>query len=572
MKTKPDKPIWVADCETDPFLHGRLPEPFIWGIYHGYDDGLYREFTGTGPAFVCGPDDLRILMDFLREQEIIIYAHNGGKFDWHFLSPYFEPDSKLLVIHGRLSRFTIGKCEFRDSFNLMPVALEQYNKMKFDYTKMEREHRAEHMDEIRTYLKSDCVNLWNMVHGFVESYGMHITQASAAMHFWQHKLKNPVPRSGPALYDKIKPYYFGGRVQCFEQGDFKIKAKSIDINSAYPYAMLSEHPYSIHHATVEGVPRKVQSKWGPLFFTVECVAHGCFPYRALNDSLYFPDDDITRIYDVTGWELLAALETDTVSELKIISHMAFNENRNFSEYVNHFWNLRKHFKAEGDKGGDFYAKIFLNALYGKFASDPRRFNIYTLKRGSELKNVIDNLGDHDTFRHFREWLIVVENIGGHGKGRFYNLATAASITGFVRAMLWRAIQKAKRPLYCDTDSIMAVDFSDDIVLSENLGDWEVENEYDRVIMGGKKLYAFHKAGQSMNQPGAWKVASKGARLTPNDLIRIAAGDTVTYKNIAPTFSAAKSKPTFIDRDIKSTATDIRFVPRRYDPMFKELDE
>lgn len=568
MKTTLDRPIWVVDSETDPFLHGHVPEPFIWGVYHGYDGGFYKEFLGSGAANTCTKFDIDELVDYLAKQEVIVYAHNGGKFDWHFLSHRFEPDSELLVINGRLARFTIGKCEFRDSFNLLPVALEQYNKMKFDYTKMKREHRAEYMPEIQEYLKSDCVNLWNMVTGFVENYGLHITQASAAMYFWQRKLKNPVPRSGPGLYETIKPYYYGGRVQCFEQGDFKVKAKSIDINSAYPFAMLSQHPYSLEYSEIEGKPTKTKKKWGPMFFSVECIARGCFPYRGTNGSLYFPEDDVRRIYDVTGWELLAALDTGTIEDIKFLVHLDFHETKDFSEYVNHFWKLRQDFKFIGDKGGVFYCKIFLNALYGKFATDPRKYNNYTLRPASALASVIEGLGEQDTFKHFREWIIVAEHRGGHGKGRFYNLATAASITGFVRAMLWRAVCTADWPLYCDTDSITAVGFND-INLSADLGEWDIEFFYDRVIMAGKKLYAFHKDGKAMHNKKAWKVASKGAKLTYRDLIKIAAGEQITFLNDAPTFSASKLKPTFVERNIKSTASDIRIVPRRFDPMFKE---
>ena len=104
-------------------------------------------------------------------------------------------------------------------------------------------------------------------------------------------------------------------------------------------------------------------------------------------------------------------------------------------------------------------------------------------------------------------------------------------------------------------------------LGSELGQWEIEYEYDRVIMGGKKLYAFHHRGQSMTDAAAWKLASKGARLTHEDLIKIAAGKTVTYRSIAPTFSVAKSQPSFINRDIKQTAEDSRIVPPEHDPMF-----
>jgi hypothetical protein len=105
-----------------------------------------------------------------------------------------------------------------------------------------------------------------------------------------------------------------------------------------------------------------------------------------------------------------------------------------------------------------------------------------------------------------------------------------------------------------------------------LGQWEIENHYDRVVICGKKLYAMHKSGTPLNSDKSWKMASKGARLNFREMISIAAGETVHFENIAPTFSAMKREPTFVDRDIKATAQDIRFVPRRFDPMFKEDEQ
>jgi len=577
------RPIWVADSETDPFNLGIIPKPFIWGVYNGYGSGFYIEFTST--------DDF---VDYVAKRDIILYAHNGGKFDWHFISHRFVAGSDLLIINGRLSRFQIGRCEFRDSFNLMPVSLDQYQKEKIDYTKMHYLYREQHMPEIRTYLKSDCVNLWNMVQGFDETYGRHITQASAAMSFWQYRLNNKIPRSDAEFYDIIKPFYYGGRVQCFEYGDLAAPEgknfQSIDINSAYPFAMLSEHPYSIDYVRKDGKPRKNIKNWGPMLFTVECIARGCFPYRGTNKNLYFPADDVNRRYFVTGWEVMTALETETVEDLVILEHYDFDETQNFSEYVNHFWQARQDFKAAGDKGGEFYCKIFLNSLYGKFGMDIRKHKNYTLKPRGEIPQLIASLKDGETIQDFKEWAILAEQ-AALGKKRFYNLATAASITGYVRAMLWRAICGAERPLYCDTDSITAHGFGKNVRLSKELGAWEVEAVYDRAVICGKKLYAMHKVGdfaekikQKMrDDPNIrskreaiskveWKLASKGAKLDHEDLIRIAAGEKVQYNNIVPTFSMSKAKPTFVSREIKITASDIRTVPKGYDPKYAHLSD
>ena len=552
--SKTDAPLWVADSETDPFELGVIPEPFIWGLYNGT---TYYEFRETAE-----------FVDFVTKRRMLLYAHNGGKFDWHFLSPWFEPDAELLIINGRLARFKIGRCEFRDSFNLMPVALEQYQKKEFDYTKMHKNFRDQHMDEISEYLESDCVNLYNMVSGFERSYGRHITQASAAMHFWKYRLSNKVPRSSAEFYDIFRPFYYGGRVQCFQHGDFTTDAMSVDINSAYPYAMLAEHPYSLDYKVIEGEPKSDYKKWGPMFFTIECDSKGAFPYRGLNQKLYFPDDGERRIYRITGWELIAALETGTADKIKFLEYYEFAEVQDFSEYVSYFWNLRQDFKKKGDKGGEFYCKIFLNALYGKFGMDIRRHKQYTLKPKSEMSNLISGMMDGQTLQDFKEWIILAEQ-QAIGKRRFYNLATAASITGFVRSFLWRAINGATDVYYCDTDSITAKGFGPEVQIGKELGQWGIEHEYDRVIVCGKKLYAFHIKGKSFNQKSSWKLASKGARLTYSDLIQIASGEAVQFNNIVPTFSMSKSEPTFVRRVIRGTASDIRKVPRSVDPKYND---
>lgn len=552
---KKQAPFWAVDCESDPFAYGRIPEPFLWGVYDGGAD-LYWEF-----------ETVEEVVKHLRAHDVVAYAHNGGKFDWHFLSAYMDPEQPLLVINGRLAKFRIGLCEFRDSYTIMPIALSQYQKTKIEYWKLEKVVRAQHMEEIRAYLKSDCVNLWNLINGFEQEFGRHLTQASAAMRIWQRRSGRQAPRSGVAHYEQFRPYYYGGRVQCFQAGDFRTRAESVDIRSAYPAAMLQPHPISLDFVQGTGEPDFHPVEYGPCFFQVRGVARGAFPYRALNKMLYFPADDVARIYHVTGWELLAAIETKTVEDLEILSWTRFNETYSFEDYVNYFWNERKKAKAAGDKGRDHYCKIFLNGLYGKFAADPREYHNYRLAPISDLSKVVENQQD---FSFFREWLLVI-NEAKKERYQFYNIATAASITGLVRANLWRAILKADRPFYCDTDSITALGFKG-LDIGDELGQFGLEGEYDRVIVCGKKLYAFHKLGRPWDDSlelgqTNWKKATKGARLTAQELAAIAAGQRVEFRPEVPTFSVRTAQPRFTKRVLKITAADVTRVPIQFDPLF-----
>lgn len=57
-------------------------------------------------------DDTEEFIDFVSGQEIIVYAHNGGKFDRHFIIEKISHYEPLTIINGRLAKFKIGWWNF----------------------------------------------------------------------------------------------------------------------------------------------------------------------------------------------------------------------------------------------------------------------------------------------------------------------------------------------------------------------------------------------------------------------------------------------------------------------------
>ena len=96
--------IAVVDSETDPFKYGRVPAPFIWGYYNGNE---YHYFNTTYE-----------LVEFLKPRNEIIYAHNGGKFDWHFVLPYLEDGQEIIFMKG--GRGGLGNSNFATPTNQAP--------------------------------------------------------------------------------------------------------------------------------------------------------------------------------------------------------------------------------------------------------------------------------------------------------------------------------------------------------------------------------------------------------------------------------------------------------------------
>jgi hypothetical protein len=130
----------------------------------------------------------------------------------------------------------------------------------------------------------------------------------------------------------------------------------------------------------------------------------------------------------------------------------------------------------------------------------------------------------------------------------WNVATAASITGCVRARLMEAKHQCSGALYCDTDSLIAPACEAEKLIGEGLGCWELKARTGggkRVYVAGKKLYAFERGKDD------WMTASKGVRLSPEEIRIVAEGGEVTWRNPVPTYSIMRplSKPEFITRKI-----------------------
>lgn len=510
------KEIWAADCETDPFKEGRTEiKPFIWGCYNG---GEYREFSETGD-----------FVKFISERDAIVYAHNGGKFDWFFVLPWLEQFSDLMIINGRLAKFKIGNCEFRDSYNILPIPLAQYKKDDIDYAIMEKGERDKPKNRrlIQDYLRSDCVYLWELVTQFRDKYGGGLTLAGSALKFWLKMDKRKKPKTTQDFYARFAAYYYGGRVEVFRSGIINNNFTVIDINSAYPYAMKHLHPYGDSYAVSTVLP-DTDAYISRCFIELRAASLGAFPYRE-KTGLSFPSDGQLRLFFVTGWEYLAARDTGTLRDDEIISVIQFADSVRFDDYIDHFYAE----KSNSEKGSADYifAKLFLNSLYGKMAANPDHYKEFTV---CALRYI--DAAESDGYQ-FASLLTpdaaLMQRDLPDEKRHYLNVATAASITGFVRAYLWRAIKKCTGVIYCDTDSI-AAESTGDLKLSDTeLGAWDKEADCDFGAVAGKKLYAFRYIDGGKEK---WKTASKGARLTAEEIIQVAKGVPVIYNPIAPTFS------------------------------------
>ena len=540
--------IAVLDFETDPFDHLARERiaPFTACLYS----------EGFEPIVIWDENEGEFVARVISEieklpGEYIIYAHNGGKFDFLFLI------SKLrgrVSFKGRgLMSARIGAHEIRDSYHLIPERLAAYQKDEFDYSKLTKRNRKKNRAEIIRYMVNDCKYTYQIVKAFLSEYGikMSIGQASMALLKAEYPDVKSLHKNDDAF---LRNFFYGGRVECIAgrgvwEGDYKL----YDVNSMYPFAMAEyAHPIGASYRPRVGRPDKAT-----VFVDLDCFSDRAFPTKVEGRGTLFPR--AYGRYRVSIHEYKAALELGLISKVKFNYCVDCFEQTDFSRFILPLYNER--IKTKGalreladaglmesedylsNKRNDIFFKLLLNNAYGKFAQNPRRFKeFYITGPGEEPEEERETWGDFpsELCGDYAIWERPIKHL------RFNNVGTAASITGAARSVLLRARAAAIEPLYCDTDSLICRALPGIDIDGSRLGAWDCEAELSRVMIAGKKLYGYE------TKTGAQKIRCKGgAGLTWDMLEQVTGGNVITLPARAPTLTR-RGEQNYIDRRIRAT--------------------
>lgn len=442
----------------------------------------------------------------------------------------------MRIINGRIVQCWLGKHELRDSYAILPIALAQYKKDDIDMNKLRAECRELHKVEIVSYLRGDCVYLYELVTGFRDEFGDFLTIGSAAMN--QLRQFHPFETGTKYLDEKFrKTFFYGGRVQCFKSGVIHMPFEINDVNSMYPDVMKNfRHPIGNAYYVNDRVDKKTQfvvaegNQTGP---------YGAFPMRNKKGGIDFTCEYGTFACTIHEWN--QALEFGWFKPRRILKTYGFDESICFDGFVDHFYSLRMKAKRNDDLIHLIFYKLILNSAYGKFAQNPDNFCDFAITHFERMpepwkEHYIHNEGAYVI------WKKPVQRYS------YYNVAVGASITGAARSVLMRALYYSDSPVYCDTDSVIArklrggngIRFHD-----YDLGAWKVEGRGDRIAIAGKKLYACFDGSECI------KKATKGARIPEDEIVKVAMGGTAIYQKAAPTFKL-DGRVTWIERKVKKT--------------------
>lgn len=520
--------IGTFDLETDPFLRGREPLPFSGDV-----------FTGDHHSTWWGADCAKKVCEYICRHARIWYAHNGGKFDFHLILRFIPKKriKKVLCIGGRIVQIVFHSLrgvihELRDSYALIPRALREWAKDDIEIWKLEKEHRETYKDEIIKYEKGDTEHLYDMVTAFIGSYGMFLTLASAAFKILHKQFGVKHSRLSEQQDAKFRRFYFAGRVEFYALGNLGGDFKCVDINSSFPYSMTKPHWEGDEYITLSRLPTKNLEQ---SFIHCECESRGAFPHRDEDGGVSFPDDGVRRHFFVTGWEWVAALDLGLLVRAVIVSCFTPVSKRDYKEYIEHFYRIKENAERSGDKGERLFAKLLMNSGYGKFGMDPREHEEMMIcdwreKPDGENWSILKDDPENG--------ITIYKRPTESTHNKFNNVCVAASITGCSRALLLRARQNCGGVAYCDTDSLIAKDISK-LSLGSNLGQWKLEHTFSEFYIGGKKLYAGYDSdaiNPKTKEKGYWKTASKGARLSPEQIKSVASGLDIVYEFDAPSYS------------------------------------
>lgn len=598
--------IAIADSETDPFLEGRVVAPFTCG-YYVPDIDAYWDFWGAD----CFTQMFDHIDETFPNEKLTFFGHNWGGFDVYFTTNEFDEGMKPFIKNGRLSSVTCRGHTYRDSYDLIPVKLadalsaEDGGKIEINYAKMEAVYdpgtdyptsdtydargaaiaatgvttrkyhpRDYYRAEIRHYQEQDCRALGKLVVAWLEAFGDRPSMASVAL---------PMLRSfhgfetlSESLDQALRAYYFGGRCEAFEHGIIDGSFVGFDINSSYPDVMRRVlHPISDTPVWEKRISGKTH------FARIRAWSNGALPVRTKDGGIDFPVG--TRDFFACIHEIRAGLETGTLRIHHVYESMYFKVETTFAAFIDRFYALRMEADASGDTVMKLFYKLVMNSSYGKFAQDPRKYEKWWFDPPSIPHPVFCGIcnegmkddkgytpcakcaaGETDPYGWYchteREGKLIYARpqalFGGRG---FFNVATAASITSAARASLLYAINGCKRPIYCDTDSLICEALEPDtggrIVLdAKTLGAWKQEFSADRIAVAGKKLYGVFDRGECV------KTASKGVKLTGEEILRICGGETITYASPVPKMSLFKDEGKGVIR--VNEMVSARFITRR----------
>lgn len=460
------------DCET---CHGKIISMQFAGSY------------GTDLIFCDSNTAEFLFLDYLKKHSkghrpILLYSHNIG-FDMPAVFPTLDWSKKTITIkrdditirvfadktwflsisRGLRVLWTDSSKFYTGSLSHIASVLGFPSKLK---TPVGLGTKLFTKDDFTfcEYAKRDAVIVYELgciIWGIHREYNVRssVSIAHLASLIFRHKFMMKgdfykLPK--PDLCKLAVESYFGGKNAIYKSSGYYKNIKSLDIISAYAYAMSK-------------IPNFLRGRWvhtSQIYDTVEGIYRVWGVQKPCKYPVLWKRPDTLEGVAITSYELKAMLKYNEI-ELTAIDGWVWDSkpaHNPLKDYVTYFYN--KKYTASDDRHRLFY-KTMLNALYGKF--------IQTVE--------IDK--DEPDYKISGTKLTKIQKqfLGGG----LYNPVIGSLITGFIRVYI-HELEHRYNAIHTATDSIFTQAI--DIQEKSGLGGYKIDCEGNLLLLRNK-LYIFY---------------------------------------------------------------------------------
>lgn len=407
-------------------------------------------------------------MDENLDESPVIICHN---LEYDLVNEFGDryPYLNLTYLKGRLISARYRHVTFLDSFNHYRMPLKKIGEA-FGVRKLGFDIRS------KEYVTTDsliCLKAMTFTRDYLMKLNAEVgaTAGSSAMSVWMAMTGGDF-LTGPLDTPWLRGGYAGGRTEIFRshtEGDIR----GYDVNSAFPYCMLSEFPMLLNddprmektkgmaEVTVS-VP--VDSYVGPLF------------WRDAQRRLVYP---VGRFRGTWTYDEIRFAESLGAKVLKVHRGLGGSYcERPFDEFITTIYAKRK---ASTNPAEREVLKVVMNSLYGKLASKNEVTRV--VSKHQLLKTNSKRIKDVKWIDHNRGLLDYHTP-----PQRYVNVLWGAMVTANARILLTRYLVQVppENLIYCDTDSIYCRDF--DLPLSDELGGLKLEKKARKMVVLQPKAY------------------------------------------------------------------------------------
>ena len=481
---------------------------------------------GNHKNFAYGTD-INDFMAWVEKCQANLYFHNL-RFDGEFIVNYLlhkgwrfskeaEPQTFNAVISNMGQWYMLDLCfGYKGNKKIHTVIYDSYKKLPFTVKKIAKDFKLSVLkgeidynayrppghqltEEEKEYLIHDIQIVAEALDIQFKQGMVKMTNGSDALKgykdiFGSKTFDKYFPSMSKEMYYELKPAYKGGFTWLNKRYAEKPigEGMTFDVVSLYPSQMYyRELPY--------GKPMPFEGKYEedkryPLYIQhIKCsfqLKEGYIPTIQIKGDLRFKRNEylessefmgIPEIVDLylTNIDLALFLEHYETEDLVYVRGWKFrsNEGQFFKDYIDKWIYI----KSTSDGAIKALAKLMLNSLYGKFATNPdvTGKQPYLVEETGATGFRLPKDEEGNTIREFKEPLYLPMGI---------------FITSWARYTTISAAQKCfDRIIYCDTDSLHVEGLEEPEaikdIIGNNLGNWAHENTFKEAYYIRQKTYA-----------------------------------------------------------------------------------